>query len=289
MVRPVSVNIIYLLFLIVPGYISLLGYLRARTRLDSYSRLEKLFRTIGFGFGTLGVLLVVRRFELLSFAAQKVEQPFSGEPVTAEIGYNASRAVEFSSSPEFTGLSVVGFILVQSIVGYCGWYLFGTAVYIISDSTGRRDADTEQPWEVAVEQANLGDSVTVVNQQGEVVTGNIYRIGSPSEDYDLLLWGSKRIYPNDSRDPEPLNASYHHYRDIAEIHFPKMRPDESVLEPADDTIQEANSLLRVWKTGRSRLTETGSYLNYRLKYFGLIKARLRDGVRSAHRLAKKLR
>jgi hypothetical protein len=66
--------------------------------------------------------------------------------------------------------------------------------------------------------------VEVITKNGQEIHGRLDRIGSPSEDNDLLLFAAKRKMSEE--DYKPLGETYHHYRDISQVRFPEMEPSQ---------------------------------------------------------------
>ncbi len=232
----------YIPFLLVPGYIALRGYLNATIQLDTMSRLDKLLTTVVAGSVTLVFMLVLNRFGVL-VAIAELEAP--------ALQYSTEHAVTPERVPRFSALALLWFITAQSVVGYVGGYLLGTFVHVKSSRPQRSDEDLQQPWETAVRQSAIGDTVTVITKNGEEITGTLYRIGSPSKDYDLLLSAAKKVEEDDTI---PLGMTYHHYEDISQVRFPEIVPEE----PSD----EGNWLVRQWAEIQHRTRKAkGKYLD----------------------------
>lgn len=232
---PFGVNFLYLVFILVPGYASLRGYLGATVQLDTVSRFDKLLLSAVGGTLTLAVSLAGYRTGLVEWTWQRLSAPPGN---AASIGSDPLPvSIASSTSVSATVASVVGL----SSLGYVLGYTCGTAVHVWNGRE-RSEQDLEQPWETVVKQSVPMDEVVVVTREGERIRGRLYRIGSPSEDYDLLLFGAER---NTGDETIPIGMSYHHYRDVARVQFPGMQQG-----PVDE---EANTLVKLCVWGKSGL------------------------------------
>jgi hypothetical protein len=213
---PFAVNFLYLAFLLVPGYISLRGYLGATVQLDTLSRFDKLLLSAVGGTLTLGVSLVGYRAGFVEWAwRRRWERPTLG---VCRLVYVCLR------DRCWRRRTLLARLFARLLLWYCCHVWNGRK---------RSQQDLEQPWETVVKQSVPMSKVVVVTREGERIRGQLYRIGSPSEDYDLLLSGAERE-AGDER--IPIGMSYHHYRDVARVQFPEMQPG-----PIGE---EANALVR---------------------------------------------
>ncbi|MEZ3115945.1 hypothetical protein RYH80_08440 [Halobaculum sp. MBLA0147] len=247
---PFALNALYLVFLLVPGYASLVGYLWSTVQLDTVSRLDKILRAVVGGSVTLGVFLLAYRFGIPQTVLRSVETLWTGGSnwlVFDPLGYRASRTITARTVGSTPALTLLAVIASQSVVGYVLGYGLGTVVHVRYNDREKSQEDLEQPWETAVRQTALGDRVTVVTNDGVEISGRLYRVGSPSEDYDLLLSGAVRVVRGG--DDESLGMTYHHYDDVARVHFERMRPEEIG--------REANWLVRQWERGSTAVRRVG--------------------------------
>lgn len=253
---PIALNILALMFLLVPGYLSLRGYLSATIQLDTTSRLDKLLLAVLGGLVTMAFALLLNRFGIFDAAINLGYRLLGAESDPASIGFSLDNSVTIRSFESFTGLALIGFIFTQSVFGYVFGYILGTIIHIYSSQPQTSDKDLQQPWETAIRLSRLGDRVTVVTRNGQEIRGRLYRIGSPSKDYDILLEAAEQI----SADGEniPLGVTYHHYRDVSQVRFPQIKPQQEK--------ENANWILRNWirLTGISRgISERYYILRYR--------------------------
>ncbi|GAB3676819.1 hypothetical protein GCM10028856_35430 [Halopiger thermotolerans] len=94
--------------------------------------------------------------------------------------------------------------------------------YLLFDEQHKKKRDLDQPWETAIQQASRTDLVNIVTVDGKEIKGYIEQVGSPSENYDLLLSGSKEISRNQLGEVEERSLegiTYHHHQDISRIEF----------------------------------------------------------------------
>ena len=209
---PFAVNFLLLVFLLVPGYASLRGYLGATVQLDTVTRFDKLLLSVVGGTLTLGVSLAGYRLGV-------VDRLWRATGSLGRIDSLGTKPLSTTVVSETSASAVVVAVLGLSCLGYALGYGCGTLVHG-RNTRKKSQEDLEQPWETAVKQSALGDEVIVVTRDGERIHGQLYRIGSPSEDYDLLLSRAERE-GEDGR--IPLGMTYHHYRDILRIQFPQMQ------------------------------------------------------------------
>lgn len=236
---PFTINFLYVGVLLVPGYISLRGYLQATVQLDTVSRFDKLLLTVVGGAITLSFTLLANRIGIPQFVVAWFPPMWTETTVWEAfelLGPRSSRAITLDGVPSLSALTLLFAVAGQSLVGYVLGYGLGTTVHVVLNDREKSREDLEQPWETAVRQSALGDEVTVVTHTDEHIRGRLYRIGSPSAEYDLLLANAERVYVDGST--ESLGMTYHHYRDIARVQFPRMRPER--------TGSEANALVRLW-------------------------------------------
>ncbi len=236
---PFAVNFLYLAFLLVPGYASLRGYLGATVQLDTVSRFDKLLLSAVGGTLTLAVSLISYRSGFVESVWRLLPDVVKD---TASLGSDPLPvSVASSTSVSATVASVVGLSSLGYLLGYC----CGTVVHVWNGRE-RSQQDLEQPWEAAIRQSALGDEVVVVTRDGERIRGELYRIGSASEEYDLILAKARR----EAEDGVvPLGMTYHHYRDVARVQFPQMRPKSAGVE--------ANTLVRGWMWAWSGIVRVG--------------------------------
>lgn len=229
-----GLNFVYLLFLLLPGFVAVKAFLRANRRLDDLSRLDKIVCSIAGGLGSLAVLLVLYRIgpELTRWT---ITQPWPAINSSPElfIWFRESPGVDIASVGDMTVLALVVAIGTQTAIAATLGGLLGALVSILSREPKQSKADLEQPWDAAFQSSKQGDRVTVITRNGTEINGVVHRIGSPSENYDLLLRRSREIVRvgNSVSDERRLaNVTYHHHDDISRIYFHDS-PGIEELEP----------------------------------------------------------
>jgi len=257
-----GMNLIYLAFLLVPGFMALQGYLRGSVQLDSMSRLDKILSAVLGGSVSLGLMLILNRFGALYYIVLKWYNLAPGGPhhdLSGILGFSQDYAVMTGSFSETTALSLLGFIFGQSIFAWLTGYLYGTFIYWKEDGDGRLRYELEQPWETAVANGSYGEPVEVITKNGQEIHGRLDRIGSPSEDNDLLLFAATRKVSG--KDDEPLGETYHHYRDISQVRFPEMEPSQP-----DKRGNRLVGLIAGFSSNIRRLRNVPSEIRYRYYY-----------------------
>lgn len=211
-------HLVFFLFLLIPGYVSLRAYLWANIALDDISRLDKLvYMTVG-GFVTMVVVAMLRRMGFSGWLWDAVLGGYFPSWLALSVSELSIRTV--------SNLSIVeSFTLVssQSVVGTVSGALYGLLRYVFFDDHQQKRRDLKQPWDTVFHETKVGNEVTVVTAQSREIEGILEQIGSPSKDYDLLISNPKEVIRDRGGsvvDKRPLgNTSYHHYQDISRIEF----------------------------------------------------------------------
>lgn len=257
-----GMNLVYLAFLLVPGFMALQGYLRGSVQLDTLSRLDKILSAVVGGSISMAIMLVLNRFGILHYIVIKWYNLIPGGThyynFAGVLGYSQGYAVMTGTITGTTALSLIGFIFGQSGIAWFIGYLYGTIIYSKGDG-GRLRVDLEQPWETAVANGSYGEKVVVITKNGQEIHGRLDRIGSPSEDNDLLLFAATKKVSG--KEDEPLGQTYHHYRDISQVRFPDLAPSEPD--------KRGNWLLEKVPAGRAQLQgfrEVPSKIRYQYHY-----------------------
>lgn len=231
-------NLILILFIIVPGYVALRGYLDATVQLDTFNKTNKIFITVFSGSALIFTSLIIYRIDIsgsLCHSVSTITSMYFCIPTSMQLN---SELINLDSMPNLSATVVFGVVLLQSALGYTSAYLLGTVVHMRSDTPQSSEKDLQQPWETAIRQSEPYDPLEIITVNGDRVRGKLYRIGSPSEDADVLLFAANRQKENE--EIEFLGMSYHHYQDIARVQFPELEP-----EPPGP---EDNYLLRYWNS-----------------------------------------
>lgn len=246
MVGKVSIDVATLLFLLVPGLIGMKAFLRAYVKLDDLSRIDKLAASIMIGGFALAIPLFVLNWECWTdqLAAFLVHPRSPDYQAWTRTGTWCSDA-DVMTVERLSKVPIVVIVLLVSIqstfVGSVS-YAAGKGLNWWEDGPPRESKYVEQPWEYASKKtARESDRATVITTESEEIRGTIHRIGSPSEDYDVLLKDPEKVIRDDRTDDEvdtrDLGAyTYHHYRDISRIRFPDLDTyDDFQIDLSDAT------------------------------------------------------
>lgn len=256
MVGKVSLNVVTLLFLLLPGLFGMKAFLRSYIRLDNLSRFDKLAVIMTIG----GFALLIPPFILNWNCWTRYIEDILVYPHTlgfsSQTGSNmwcSSEVISFEDVVTAQRLSDIPLLIVILFLGFHTAvvtsisYIFGWFANKWSDGPPREPKYVEQPWEYASKKTvREHDQATVITTQGEEIRGTIYRIGSPSEDYDILLKDPEKVLRSTRSDSEvdtrDLDAyTYHHYRDISRIRFPNLDTYENYqidMEDATERFEE---------------------------------------------------
>jgi hypothetical protein len=230
---------------------ALRGYLSSTIQLDTTSRFDKLLLAVVGGLISLGIMLIFNRFNILQAGLDYAYNILLDRSIQIKIGYSQQNSATTSSIKSLNALAGLGFILVQSIIAFVGAYLLGTVVRVRSNQPQKSDKDLQQPWETAISQSALGDTISVMTKNGKKIRGQLYRIGSPSKDYDLLLAAAEKVV--DNGDNVPLGITYHHFGDISRVTFPQIKPQEE-SEDGNWILRQWNSAIDIKNTIRRRIS-----------------------------------
>ena len=303
----VVLSLVYILFLLVPGYLALRGYLDATMKLDAISRIDKIIIAVVAGSITLALVLILNRYNIFAVIGNfwdtilEVVVLLTGsnkliavvdfwyvismsEGFDEQIEYSAENAITLDDASEISALGFLGVMAFQSLLGYIGGYLYGTLIHVRSSRPSRSDEDLEQPWETAVRQSAIGQELTVITRNGDEIKGKLYRIGSPSEDYDLLLSASEKMVVG--ANPIPLGVTYHHYEDISQVRFPEIVPENPNAE--GNWLMKTYS--KMYSGSESRLNNVKNTIRgwWGKHYYGFTKSSVYDAVEHANRLSTQL-
>lgn len=257
-----GLSIAFLFFLLVPGIAALKMGHRSSAQLDNFARIDKLSFAVMAGGTALLITLYVLNFDCwnqnIAYASTHLfsidVSNWGAQGAWCSGGAITIQTLE--SLPLFVIGSLVAFQTVLS--GFSG-YVIGWLWNKHSDGPVRRQKDIEQPWEHASRKTTREkDTATVITTSGEEIRGTIHRIGAPSKDYDVLLKGPKKVYRDEISDEEKDTRrlgvfSYHHYRDISQIHFPDMAEKEDE-QAFPEELEEDRGLvdrLKFWSSSGS--------------------------------------
>jgi len=175
-------QLIFFLYLLVPGYAAFRAYIWANVALDRTTRLTKLVLMAIGGFASLAGIALLRQTVLPNFVQMlSISNLISNFAITGEL------SVETISG--LTILESTNLIISQSVVAIVGGVLVGMVRYVLIDQDNPRRKYLEQPWDELVDQVSRNDRITVVTCNGDQITGEFEQIGNNPEDKDLLIRG----------------------------------------------------------------------------------------------------
>ncbi|GGL65638.1 hypothetical protein GCM10009039_24360 [Halocalculus aciditolerans] len=252
-----------LIFILVPGYVCLRGYLEGNLILDDQGRTDKLIVIIIGGFASLCITVILHRVNIVGWSefvlAWLTTAPAAFDPPPVP----SNGPVTVNPENGRSVLNTAGVLIVESVIGGGLGFIYGRLKLPPDDrenlAMSRREL--RQPWEEAFEYATLDTEATVITTNGDEIHGKIEQLGSPSEDYDILLADPEKVVRAPSgrilrRDGIGLH-SYHHYRDISRVEFESgfdyPQDDEALLERIWSRLEqearwsgEKTGLKRVW-------------------------------------------
>ena len=203
-------QLIFFLYLLVPGYAAFRAYIWANVALDRTTRLTKLVLMAIGGFASLAGIALLRQTVLPNFVQMlSISNLISNFAITGEL------SVETISG--LTILESTNLIISQSVVAIVGGVLVGMVRYVLIDQDNPRRKYLEQPWDELVDQVSRNDRITVVTCNGDQITGEFEQIGNNPEDKDLLIRGPQ-ILGNERSEASNLGEiSYHSHKDISRV------------------------------------------------------------------------
>lgn len=281
---PQTATFLFLLFLLIPGYITLRAFYFSVISIDDLSRMDKLATIVTGGFASLFVVGALHRLNVPSIVMvlaelgvdytcqvrgfggggvmHSVKLPLFGEAFAlrcprsvSQYSFNGQINVAGFTNPGLVSSGII--ITIQSVVGLVIGYAYGVYRRNLDENPQTREELT-QPWQRAYEVTDIGQTATIVTPENRMVEGTIQQLGSPSKDYDILLANPKEV--NRELGGEVINKrrignySYHNYRDISRIEFGSPT-DEDLYDPESET--EGNrSFKEEVNTRFSALTKT---------------------------------
>lgn len=241
MVGKVSLNVVTLLFLLIPGLFGMKAFFHSLVRLDTLSQFDKL--AVIMTIGSFALVLPPLALNWNCWTNHATDLLFlrripSSTRLTEAHAWCSGNVVTFGNMMTSEQLSkvpvviVISFLAAHTALVSSLSYVAGWGLNKWGDSPPREPKYIEQPWEHASKKtARESDRATVITTESEEIRGIIHRIGSPSEDYDILLQDSEKVIRDGRTDSEAetrnLGAyTYHHYRDISRIRFPDLDTDD---------------------------------------------------------------
>lgn len=221
-----AINLLFLVFFIVPGLVGIKGFLLVRRETDNYGRIE----TIVFS------LIISITSALVLYAASTV--------ILWE-------SVSFYDLAQLRLPNVVDIFVVHSVLCSILGVTFGIANNIgekngifkhTIESLPHVDGDTprKEVWDFVFSEIHSSSVVSVITKQGHVITGNVVQKGAKIQERDLLLSSpTLKILMKDGNYSEKKlpnkTYSYVHNQNISQILLEEdlNRGDEDVAESMD--------------------------------------------------------
>lgn len=210
-----GLNLIFFLYLLIPGYVTLRAYLWANVALDDLPRLDKLVHLAIGGFLSMTGVSLLRKGQVL-YAM------WDWSPFTLPSWFQITEAeLEIGSVAELSILQSFSLIVSQALVGLFLGLFWGMFKYVFVDSAESTRGELLEPWEVVRQESSVGERIAIVTTDGKEILGTIEQLGTPSNDYDILLSDPEEIVQHhDSPTTRKCGkASYHHHRDISRVEF----------------------------------------------------------------------
>lgn len=215
-----------LFFLLIPGLAGLKTFLRTYVRLDDLSRVDKIALAGILGGATLGLVLFSLNSDCWMTRLPELAKNFPALDLTrwGTDGYwcNGETTVKPETIQSLPIVILIGMVSTQSIIASIGGGLAGWYLNRIEDGPSRESKYIEQPWEfVSKNTLREEQSATVITVEGEEIKGTVQRLGTPTEDYDILLASPRKVLRNEKdeiiRHRDLGDYSYHHYQDISQV------------------------------------------------------------------------
>lgn len=206
--RVATINLLYIIFLIVPGLVGIKGFLLVRRETDNYGRIE----TVVFSLiiSILSVLLLYAGYSVYLW-----------------------ELVDFSDVANFGLPNIILIFLLHSAI--CS--ILGTSIGIGNNIAEKREwisgiieslpyVDGEdarmEVWDFVFEEIHSNSAVAVITEQGHVVSGNVVQSGDKIQERDLILSrpSLKLLTDNGDYVDEDLpnkTYAYVHNQDISQI------------------------------------------------------------------------
>ncbi|MFA9417991.1 hypothetical protein [Natrinema sp. HArc-T2] len=248
MASTLGISLGALFFLLIPGLAGLKTFLRTYVQLDDLSRVDKLALSGVLGGGTLGLVLLFLNWDCWSTRLPELLGGIQTGTVTQwsndEYWCDGEAVVTLTTIESLPIVAIIGMIGVQSIIASVGGGLAGWYLNHIEDGPSRESKYIEQPWEfVSKNTFREEESATVITVEGEEIKGTVHRLGTPSEDYDILLASPTKILRdrNDNviKRRDLGDYSYHHYQDISQVQMNRLERDFDAKGPQDDDYRQS--------------------------------------------------
>lgn len=253
-VGPTTVDLIFLLFLLLPGLGGVKTSLRVQKELDTLTRLDKIVMSFVYGLGALSV----------SISFYRILLPEVCDLSFIHFGNCDPGAIMLNSLDGFTVAQLVAILLAQSTIAAGLGLTWGTASVWRDDRIRTKPNYAVQPWQETLsrlQEKNIREmryQIRVRTRDGRVIEGRLKQIGGENGKHDLLLGAPKLIADqnNSGQLPEAIDSkislSYVHYQSIDEVHFYNVYPlddrerKETHREYAKEVMKNSYDRLESW-------------------------------------------
>jgi len=223
-----SVDLLYLIILLVPGLLAVKIFLAITREVDRYSRLTAVVYSLGFAI--LSVLTLYIGISLLHWS--------------------------FITAEELNSLTIPNLIwayFVHTLLALSYGFVFGQA-RVIADKRGYIDGlvdsipnleemdAREELWDLTFSDIYSDSEIRIVTQEGDILQGEVMRSGTKAQERDLLIADPKRVIIDESGNVEYQFEDYGlyayvHNQDISYILFDEdlNEADERVVEKYRDS------------------------------------------------------
>jgi hypothetical protein len=250
MASTLGISLGALFFLLIPGLAGLKTFLRTYVRLDDLSRVDKLALAGVLGGGTLGIVLLFLNWECWSTRLPELFSTIQTVELTrwGTDGYwcDGQTTVKLTTIQSLPIVVLIGMVGTQSVIAAVGGGLVGWYLNRIEDGPSRESKYIEQPWEfISKNTFREEESAIVITVQGDEIEGTVHRLGTPSEDYDILLKSPTKVLrdQNDNiiKRRELGDYSYHHYQDISQVRMSRLEQDYDAEGPSQETYSQSDT------------------------------------------------
>lgn len=214
-------QLVFFLFLLVPGYLAVRAYYWANVALENDARVNRLVLMAIGGFVSLAVVALWRQ---LMPTVRVAPLAFLTPEWLVVDGVLSVQTIS-----RLSVLESVNLIVSQGIVAVVGGYILGMVKYVWYDERNQTHSNLEHPWTQLTDEIP-NEPIIVVSNDGTHTKGRPVALGSEQQDYDIMLVASgsdddtetKGLPPATSTDDSlPRGAiSYHQYDDISRVVMP---------------------------------------------------------------------
>jgi len=198
-------QLVFFLFLLVPGYLAVRAYYWANVALENDARVNRLVLMAIGGFVSLAVVALWRQ---LIPTVRVAPLAFLTPEWLVVDGVLSVQTIS-----RLSVLESVNLIVSQAVVALIVGYSWGTLKYVTYDQRQPNHADLERPWEQVVDRAAKGDPIEIVTTDGQRIVGRVEALGSPTRDYDVLVADARPVGGHANHQHDEVDEFVYFYRD----------------------------------------------------------------------------